>query len=148
MNYMEYITKQESERFEKSYKKVGDCKLWKNYLDKDGYGHFYFRKKKRRAHRVAYFMHYGAIPSGMVIDHLCKNRNCVSIEHLRLITIAENILDNSNSLGAINKRKISCKWGHPLDKKYGRQRYCSVCTKEKSSRLRKQWLEEANKVGC
>ena len=145
---MENITQQELDRFNSYWKKSGDCKLWTNCLDKDGYGSFYFRKKNRRAHRVAYYIHNGDIPSGMVIDHICKNRNCVNIEHLRMITSAENTLDNSDSVGARNKRKMFCKNGHPFDKKYGKQRYCSICSSEKTKQLRKKWLSEANKTGC
>jgi len=145
---MENYTQEELNRFNKYWIKFGNCKLWQNYLDKDGYGSFYFRKKLRRAHRVAYFFVNGPIPDGMVIDHICKNRNCVAIEHLRLITAKENNLDNSLSVGAINKRKIFCKNGHPFNRVYGGQRYCSICENEKSKRLQKKWKEEANRIKC
>ena len=135
---MEYYTQEELERFNKSWKQVDDCKLWQKYLDKDGYGTFYFRKKGRRAHRVAYYFVNGPIPDGMVIDHICKKTRCVCIKHLRLITTKENALENSNSLGAINKNKIVCKNGHPFDRKYGKQRYCSICQSIKTKRLRKR----------
>jgi len=138
-------------RFNNYWKKVGDCHIWTNRLDKDGYGSFYFIKKHRRAHRVAYFFSKGDIPGGMVIGHTCRNRNCVNPEHLRVITAGENSIENSNSVGAINKRKTKCKNGHLFDKVYGtnkKQRYCSICQAEKSSRLRKKWLEEANKIKC
>lgn len=151
MSYMEHWTKEEAERFDSKWKQVSECRLWQSPLDKDGYGSFYFRKKGRRAHRVAYFSYNGAIPDGMVIDHLCKNRSCVAIGHLRLITMRENALENSSSLGAINKRKTMCKRGHPLDRSYGkekRQRYCSICDKAKRVRLAKKWREEANKTKC
>ena len=84
----------------------------------------------------------------MVIDHICKNRNCVNLKHLKLVTIKENVLENSNSIGAINSRKTTCKNGHLFDKKYGNQRYCSICENAKSKRLRKKWLKEANKTKC
>lgn len=90
-------------RFENSYEKKGDCLLWGKYLDKDGYGSFYFRKKLRKAHRVAFFLKMGNIPDGMVIDHLCKNRNCVAVGHLRVVTRLQNTMENSRSVGAINK---------------------------------------------
>ena len=145
---MDYITQQETDRFNNYWKSVGDCKLWQNYLDKDGYGTFYFRKKPRRAHRVSYFFVHGAIHDNMVIDHICKNRNCVEPTHLRIVTAKENSLKNSNSVGAVNARKTKCSNGHPFDRKYGKQRYCSVCQSEKTKRLRKKWLKEANKIKC
>ncbi len=145
---MEYYTQDELNRFNNKWVKKGDCHLWKSPLDKDGYGQFYFRKKGRRAHRVSYFFHNGPIKDEMVIDHICKNRNCVNVSHLRLVTKIENNLENSLSVGAINKKKKLCKNGHPFNRKWGKQRYCSICENEKTKRLRKKWLEEANKVKC
>lgn len=136
------------QRFRSCYIISGNCFIWKKYLDKDGYGTFYFMKKNRRSHRVAYYFANGDIPHGMVIDHICKNRSCVNPEHLRCITKAQNTLENSFSVGAINKMKQFCKFGHPFDKKYGKQRYCSICSKEKAKRLQKKWKEQANLIMC
>lgn len=148
MNYMEHIHQKDIVRFNSFWEKVGDCHLWKAFLDKDGYGSFYFKKKLRRAHRVAYYFANSDIPDGMVIDHICKHRNCVNPSHLRLITKTQNTLENSRSVGAINKMKEFCKNGHKFDRKYGNQRYCSICQAEKKKRLRSKWLEEANKIKC
>lgn len=136
------------QRFESFTKKSGNCIVWKNYLDKDGYGFFYFKKKLRKAHRVSYYLSFGDIPKGMVIDHLCKNRSCVNPSHLRCVTKRQNVLENSNSVAAINSKKTHCKYGHLFDKKYGKQRYCSICQSNKAKNLRKKWLKEANQVLC
>jgi len=138
----------EKQRFESFYKIIDGCFKWIGYLDKDGYGTFYFRKKNRKAHRVSYFLEHGDIPKDLVVDHICRNRDCVNPKHLRLVTKTENTMSNSLSVGAINRAKTHCKYGHPLDKRYGKQRYCSICSNEKSKRLRKKWLEEANSVLC
>lgn len=42
------------------------------------------------AHRAAWVAARGDIPAGMTIDHLCKNRRCVRVSHLRLLTNLEN----------------------------------------------------------
>ena len=42
------------------------------------------------AHRYAWERANGPIPSGMHVDHLCWNRTCVKVEHLRLVTQAQN----------------------------------------------------------
>lgn len=136
------------ERFQEKYIINGQCYLWNRPLDKDGYGTFYFMKKNRRAHRVAYFLANGPIEEGFVIDHICKNRNCVNPEHLRCVTKKENTLTNSMSVGAINANKKVCKFGHVFDKKYGKQRYCSICENAKRTRLVKKWKEEADSFKC
>lgn len=135
-------------RFESFYKIIDNCFIWQRYLDKDGYGSFYFKQKLRRAHRVAYYFKSGDIPKGMVIDHICRNRSCVNIEHLRCISKKQNTLENSRSVGSINKMKEFCKNGHKFDKKYGKQRYCSICSNEKSKRLQKKWREKADSFVC
>ena len=138
---MERFTKNELERFNSKWIKEGECMLWQGPLDRDGYGTFYFKKKGRRAHRVSYYMHVGEIPREKVVDHTCSKRNCVNPFHLRLLTATENTM--------ISKAQIThCKLGHPFDRFYGKQRYCSICQREKSKRLRAKWLEEANKVLC
>lgn len=148
---MDTFTQKESVRFTNFTTKRGDCVLWNGHLDKDGYGTFYFRKKSRRAHRVAYYRQFGEIADGMVIDHTCNNRHCVNPQHLRQVTPRQNTLENSRSIGAINKAKKTCKNGHVFDKVYGsvkKQRYCSICENAKSKRLQKKWLVEANKTKC
>lgn len=139
---MNEISSKEAARFASKHRLVGDCYVWQGPLDRDGYGTFHFRRKGRRAHRVAWFMTRGPIPEGMVINHICKNRACVNVQHLQMVTARENSLQDSVSPAAVNARKTHCKNGHPLDRKYGKQRYCSVCEREKSRRLRARWAAE------
>lgn len=42
------------------------------------------------AHRAAWVGANGQIPEGVTIDHLCKNRRCVNIDHLRALSNFEN----------------------------------------------------------
>lgn len=136
------ITESEMSRYAAKYERSGDCLLWINPLDKDGYGAFYFRRKNRRAHRFAYWLAYGDIPEGMVVNHKCKKRHCVNPQHLELLTPYENTMYDSVSIGAINARKTHCKNGHPFDRKYGKQRYCSICESAKRKRLNAKWRAE------
>lgn len=79
---------------------------------------------------------------GMVVDHHCGIRACVNPSHLRLQTPRQNSLENSRSAAAVNARKTHCAHGHPLDRKYGKQRYCSICQAAKTRRLRAKWRAE------
>lgn len=139
---MKNLTQCELNKFNNRWERVNDCHLWMNSLDKDGYGSFYFRKKSRRAHRVAYYGFFGEIPKGYVVNHICRNRHCVNPQHLQAVTVYDNNMKDSKSVGYINSQKTHCKKGHPFDKKYGKQRYCSICEREKSKRLQKKWREE------
>lgn len=136
------LTPAEHERFMSKTAKQGDCWLWQAPLDKDGYGVFYLRRRPRRAHRVGWYMLRGEIPAGMVINHVCGNRHCVNPQHLEMVTVRENALKDSRSLGALNARKMHCPEGHNYDRVYSGQRYCSTCEATKARRLRAKWRAE------
>ncbi len=98
--------------FLKFVRKDEKCWVWtgtKQYTHKNSYGVF----KGRLAHRVAYELWVGIIPSKKVIDHLCRNGLCVNPEHLEVVSNIENIL-RGNGAPAVNARKKICKRGHKL----------------------------------
>lgn len=140
------LTESELARFNSKWILKGDCHLWQGPLDKDGYGTFYFRRTNRRAHRVAWFSLHGPVGDELVINHVCRNRNCVNPQHLQRVTVRENALRDSTSIPYINSQKTHCKRGHAFDvtrtSKAGKvQRVCSICEREKHRRLRKKWAE-------
>jgi HNH endonuclease len=69
-----------------------------------GYG----RVGNRTAHRVAWEQKHGPIPSGMVVMHLCNNRACINLDHLRLGTQSENIKqavrERRGFIGSLNNK--------------------------------------------
>ena len=48
------------------------------------------RANSKRSHRVAYFLTYGEIPEGKVIDHICHNPRCCNPSHLRAVSLSAN----------------------------------------------------------
>jgi hypothetical protein len=54
----------------------------------------------REEHRAAWVNERGPIPPSMTVDHRCENRRCLNVEHMRLLTRAENTAARS-----FNERK-------------------------------------------
>lgn len=50
------------------------------------------RPIRELVHRVSYRVFKGPIPSGLHIDHLCRNTVCVNPAHLEAVTPRENLL--------------------------------------------------------
>jgi hypothetical protein len=75
----------------------GECLDWLGALDRKGYGAFGIgsmrdgTRRTVRAHRFAYEATHGPVPKGLELDHLCRNRRCVRVEHLEAVTHAENL---------------------------------------------------------
>lgn len=139
---MTAATSEEIARFNTKWVADGDCHIWQGNKDRDGYGYLTFRRSSRRAHRVALFIAGREIPEGYVVNHVCRNRDCVNPQHLNTVTPSENAVRDSGSIGYVNSQKSHCKNGHAYDRFYGRQRYCSICEAEKSKRLRAKWKAE------
>lgn len=119
-------------RFFKKIKILHHCWLWQGAKTNKGYGKFQLWGKLRLAHRASYLMFTGDIPKNMTIDHMCLHKNCVNPQHLRLLTLKENILCG-NGVTAKNARKTHCRHGHLLASnnlyktKIGRK--CRECSK-------------------
>ncbi len=88
------------------------CIQWMAALGSRNYGAFTYLNEQF-AHRLAYRWGHGEIPTGLVVDHLCRNRSCVNPEHMEAVTMRENVL-RGEGRAATNARKTHCHNGHVL----------------------------------
>lgn len=120
-------------RFWSKVEKTDSCWLWKSTLNAYGYGVINIGGKLNMAHRMAHFIVNGddAIPPGLVLDHLCKVKNCVNPSHTEVVTQTVNAR-RSDSPFSLNSRKTHCPQGHPLSgsnikRTYLGDRSCREC---------------------
>lgn len=67
----------------------GDCLEWTRPTHR-GYARSYHVDKLVYVHRYVFERHNGAIPEELHVDHVCGNRRCLNIRHLRLVTSKQN----------------------------------------------------------
>lgn len=78
----------------KTSREPNGCILWTGSLRPDGYGQFTVNGKRRTsAHRYAFEMAYGPVPSGLNVCHRCDRPTCVNPQHLFADTQKANCLD-------------------------------------------------------
>jgi hypothetical protein len=103
------------------------CELATQRLDSEGYAFH----GSSRAHIVAYVQALGQVPEGLVLDHLCRRRNCCAVQHLEPVTQSENEKRKSWRYRA---RRTQCPRGHELARNAvvtpEGGRVCRACNRE------------------
>ena len=69
------------------------CWLWTGFRFGNGYGGINVRGSVKKAHRIAWELAHGPIPSGLFVLHKCDVRSCILVDHLWLGTHEENMAD-------------------------------------------------------
>lgn len=123
---------------------MSGCWLWLGFTNPKGYGRFRIEGKNGpvgQAHRVAYELFRGPIPSGLTLDHLCRVRSCVNPAHVEPVTAVENVRRGGNV------QKPHCPQGHPLSgdnlSLRSGQRSCRICNRAAGLRWRRNHGIEA-----
>ena len=141
-----------------SQKGEAGCIEWTGALDRWGYGKMkvkdeFGKKRTVGPHRAAWLATHGRIEGDLVIDHLCRNRKCINVEHLRLVTNAVNTLasDHSNKKGRSGRKrgaKPGCskhgqEEGRWYTKEGGYKHWsCGICNREYRRRYREKRKSE------
>lgn len=104
------------------------CWEWQGYRQ-HGYGMVgkFNGKQETRAHRIAYWLTHGTMPTNMVL-HSCDNRCCVNPDHFREGTHLENVQD------AVERRRYQ----------YGEKSHSAKLTQAQVAEIRES--KEQNKV--
>lgn len=120
-----------------------ECIESKRTITTNGYSRIFVDGKNIQAHRWAWELVNGKIPTGLVIDHICKNRKCVAIDHLRVVTQQENIMAGLHNID----NRTHCNQGHLFTKenimvRKSGKRECAECNRV---RARKNYAAKVGK---
>ena len=111
------------------------CWRWTGARDYKGYGRVSWESRNTQAHRVAYMLSKGPIPTGLQIDHLCRTRDCINPAHLEAVT------GKTNKQRGITKNELKecCPRGHRYDTAYSTgRRGCRECNAAAAQRSRRR----------
>lgn len=107
---MAYSSKPLIDRFMDSVmpEPMSGCWLWLGGCTSVGYGAISHGGVQQLAHRVAFELFRGCIPSGMVVCHKCDTRACANPDHLFVGTQQDNINDMKAKGRSVSRSKLKC----------------------------------------
>jgi hypothetical protein len=104
-----------------------DCWHWPKSKTTAGYGDVRYEGKHVLVHRLFYEKFIGAIPKGLTIDHLCRQKDCFNPKHMEVVTLKEN---------GLRAHQKKCILGHILIKENLYMNRCRECRKISDARWR------------
>lgn len=114
-----------SNKLNHTVQEVTGCWIWGGKLNGSGYATTTRNRKTVRLARWLYERTFGALPSSLHVDHLCRNRACINPYHLRAITPQENqrasptLKLNPRKVRAIRERRANGESPYLLAKEFG-----------------------------
>jgi len=130
---------------------VGECVVWTGARTKSGYGVANWGGQYRYLHRLVFSEAHGE-PAGDV-DHICGNRSCVRIEHLRELSRQQNtthrtVMSHNNRSGypGVGWSEQKQRWRVRV-KADGREKHVGFAnTKREAYEMWRDWQELNNPV--
>lgn len=124
----------------------GECLVWTRYLY-EGYGVIWVNGKSIPVHRYAWERENGRIQDGLEIDHICWNRACVNVDHLRLVTRSQNCSYRSGAQpgsksGIRNVHKHGNNWRVSFKKNQKRHSFGTYKTIEEAAAVAERARQE------
>ena len=119
-------------RFLKRIDLGSECWLWTGCKNKQGYGSIRVQRKTQLAHRIAYLLFVGVVPSDKDVLHKCDIPGCVCPDHLFLGTAQDNSRDmilKNRSVGKFSVKQIQDV----------RSQYCGKPSWAESARLAQEY---------
>lgn len=124
----------------------GPCHIYRGRKE-HGYGVVSVRGRRVMVHVYWWELTVGPVPDGLEIDHECRSKACVNINHLRTVTHKINMTENiSGTTWQKNAAKTHCKHGHQFDEENTAKRivggktvrWCRACNRIKSHARREK----------